>query len=643
MVILNERQSNILRVLADKKEYTTIKLLAREFEVSERTIRYDLDNIEYLLRNKEVTLIRAPRYGTKLAYKGERDKNIIFELLDSTEVSIYSQEERIITLALLLLTESMTIDKLTEKLCVSKNTVLQDMKKVKSIFKNLNIDIESKLYSGISLKCKEEDIRYAFMNLYYKSKNSNSIDIYKILENKTLISKNKISKIIKNIESKFELEYSERSFEELTVIIFYTLNRITSKNHIEYENNYIEEVKIKDEFNIIKNELKSIKSKVNISDFEICYLLKWFKGAKIISFIDVDSEEEIKHIAARIIEDMEECTGVEFSKDTKFVNSVVMHFNVAIYRLKNNFIIENPLTEEIKYRIGLIYQITEDVLKKYEKTLRITFPESEIAYMAMYFGARFEKNANEVFMPKALIVCNSGLSIAELLNSRINTILPQIEVVGICRLNNLNIELSKVDIDFIVTTVPIKNDKYRIAEVNPLLNKNDIDILKNLTFNTIYEKSSQYLVSRYKSNEIKSIDKIINKSNTKFEVNISDWREAIRVASNPLLKNDDIKNEYIEEMIKVVEELGTYMVFIPEIAFIHATPKYVNHNSVSLITLKNKIYFGDNSEVMIKAIVILANKYKNKNLIDLINILIKNNNIGKLKKSKSYLDLSLLV
>ena len=46
MVILNERQSNILRVLADKKEYTTIKLLAREFEVSERTIRYDLDNID---------------------------------------------------------------------------------------------------------------------------------------------------------------------------------------------------------------------------------------------------------------------------------------------------------------------------------------------------------------------------------------------------------------------------------------------------------------------------------------------------------------------------------------------------------------------------------------------------------------------
>lgn len=643
MVTLNERQSKILRVLAGKKEYTTIKLLSREFEVSERTIRYDLDNIEYLLNNKEVNLIRTPRYGTKLVYKGERDKNIIFELLDSPEVSIYSQEERIIKLALLLLVESTTIDRLTEQLCVSKNTVIQDMKKVKSILKNLNIDIESKLYSGISLKCKEEDIRYAFMNLYYKSKNIKSIDIYEILENKKLISKNEVSKMIENIEKNFELEYSEVSCEELTVIILYTLNRIVTKNYIEYENNYIEEAKTKAEFNIIKNELQSLKSKVDISDSEICYLLKWFKSAKIMSFLDVDSKEEIKHIASRIVEDMEECTGVEFSKDIKFVNSLVMHFNVAIYRLRNNFIIENSLTEEIKYRIGLIYQITEDVLKRYEKTLEIIFPESEIAYMAMHFGAAFEKNTNEVFMPKVLIVCNSGLSTAGLLNSRINTMLPQIEVVGTCRLNNLDIELNKFDIDFIITTVPIINDKYRIVEVNPLLNKSDIDILKNLAFNTIYEKSSQYLVSRYKGNEIKSIAKIINKSNTKFEVDVSDWREAIRVAANPLLKNNDIEKEYIEEMIKVVEELGTYMVFIPEIAFIHAMPQYVNNNSVSLITLKNKIYFGENSEVMIKAIVVLANKCENKNLIDLINILIKNNNIDKLKKSKSYVDLELLV
>ena len=41
------------------------------------------------------------------------------------------------------------------------------------------------------------------------------------------------------------------------------------------------------------------------------------------------------------------------------------------------------------------------------------------------------------------------------------------------------------------------------------------------------------------------------------------------------------------------------MVFIPEIAFVHASNKNVVNNAVSMSTLKNEIYFGDNSEVRV--------------------------------------------
>ncbi len=646
MVTLNKRQTKILKFLSDKKDYITIKSLAKEFEVSERTIRYDLDNIEYLFKNKDVALIRAPRHGTKLDYKGERNKNIILDLLDSEEVSIYSQEERVLTVALLLLTESMTIEKLAEKLCVSKNTVTQDIKKVKSIYKNLNIYIDTKLYSGITIKGNEEDIRYAFMDIYYKSINSKSINIYNILSNIKNISKYEVEKLIQDVEMNLELKYSEGSCEELKVIILYTMNRIFNENYIDYEQEYIEQTVAKDEFKVIKKEIESISKKIDICDKEICYLLKWFKSVKIMSFIDKDDnkyENEVKHIAVKIVENMEEYIGIEFSKDIKFVNSVVMHFNVAVYRLKNNFIIENCLTEEIKYRIGLIYQITENTLRKYEKMLDVVFPDSEVAYMAMHFGAKFEESSNQIFRPKALLVCNSGLSTSGLLNSRINTMLPQVEVMGTCRVSNLEEELSKYQVDFVITTVPIANSEYKAVEVNPLLNRKDIEVLERLIFKTVYEKSNQYLVARYNSKENKSIASIINKSNAKFEVETNDWREAIQIAATSLLDSKDIQKEYIEEMIKVVENLGTYMVFIPEIAFIHAMPQYVNNNSVSLITLKDKIYLGDNSDVSIKSIIVLANKNENKNLIDLINILIKNNNVDKLKEAKNYKDLEDLV
>ena len=85
------------------------------------------------------------------------------------------------------------------------------------------------------------------------------------------------------------------------------------------------------------------------------------------------------------------------------------------------------------------------------------------------------------------------------------------------------------------------------------------------------------------------------------------------------------------------------MVFIPEIAFVHASNKNVVNNAVSMLTLKNEIYFGDNSEVRIKSIVVLANKDENKNLIELINILTKNNNAEKFKNAEKYFDLKIMV
>lgn len=46
-----------------------------------------------------------------------------------------------------------------------------------------------------------------------------------------------------------------------------------------------------------------------------------------------------------------------------------MHLNVAIYRLKNNLIISNPMLEEIKYKMSFIYNVTEKVLNNKKKVI----------------------------------------------------------------------------------------------------------------------------------------------------------------------------------------------------------------------------------------------------------------------------------
>lgn len=641
MITLNERQNSILKYLYNKKDYTTINEISKEFKVSVRTIRYDLDNIEYTLKdNEKISLVRTPRYGIKLEFKGKRDILTFSSIFDCVEIN--SPEDRVIFIAINLLIGNSKVEELSNMLSISKNTVVSDLKKAKEILNNLRINVISKAYVGTCIEGDEEDIRYAFINLYYKISNSDNYKLLKMIIDDFDSIKADIEERIHKIESRLSLEYSDTSFKELIIIIMYCFIRMGEYSDFSYSDEYIQEKEQEEEFEAIQD---AFADKTNDKK-EICYLMKWFKSAKVMSFINDKSDVKMdgnKYLAMRIIEDMEKYTGIDYSNDFDFVNSVVMHFSVAMYRMQNNFKIENPLKEDIKMRLGIIYQITEDVMKKYESEIGVEFPDDEVSYMAMHFGAAFERKTQEIFDTKALIVCNSGLATAGLLSARMEVMLPQIQVEGVCRLNNLEDELKNKDVDIIISTVPIRNTDIEYVEVNPMLNIDDVLKLKKLAFNNVYEKSSEYLVSKYKGDKVSSVAEIIKKSNAAFLYDADNWRDAIAEASKPLIKSGDIKEEYVDDMIKAIEDLGTYMVFIPEIAFVHASNKNVVNNAVSMLTLKNEIYFGDNSEVRIKSIVVLANKDENKNLIELINILTKNNNADKFKNAEKYFDLKIMV
>lgn len=641
MITLNERQNSILKYLYNKKDYTTINEISKEFKVSVRTIRYDLDNIEYMLKdNEKISLVRTPRYGIKLEFKGKRDILTFSSIFDCVEIN--SPEDRVIFIAINLLIGNSKVEELANMLSISKNTVISDLKKAKEILNNLRINVISKAYVGTCIEGDEEDVRYAFINLYYKISNADNYKLLKMIIDDFDSVKNDIEERIHKVENKLSLEYSDTSFKELIIIIMYCFMRMGEYSNFNYSEEYIHEKEQEEEFEAIQYAFADKTEDKK----EICYLMKWFKSAKVMSFINDKSDVKMdgnKYLAMRIIEDMEKYTGIDYSNDFDFVNSVVMHFSVAMYRMQNNFKIENPLKEDIKMRLGIIYQITEDVMKKYESEIGVEFPDDEVSYMAMHFGAAFERKTQEIFDTKALIVCNSGLATAGLLSARMEVMLPQIQVEGVCRLNNLEDELKNKDVDIIISTVPIRNTDIEYVEVNPMLNIDDVLKLKKLAFNNVYEKSSEYLVSKYKGDKVSSVAEIIKKSNAAFLYDADNWRDAIAEASKPLIKSGDIKEEYVDNMIKAIEDLGTYMVFIPEIAFVHASNKNVVNNAVSMLTLKNEIYFGDNSEVRIKSIVVLANKDENKNLIELINILTKNNNAEKFKNAEKYFDLKIMV
>ncbi|WP_047998561.1 PTS sugar transporter subunit IIA [Lactiplantibacillus herbarum] len=63
------------------------------------------------------------------------------------------------------------------------------------------------------------------------------------------------------------------------------------------------------------------------------------------------------------------------------------------------------------------------------------------------------------------------------------------------------------------------------------------------------------------------------------------WKQAIRLAAEPLINNKTIENEYVNEMLKVVESEGPYINIGPNIALAHSRPAG-NVHKIGLSILK---------------------------------------------------------
>lgn len=621
MITLNKRQKDIINFLELKDEYVTIDCIAKFFEVSSRTIRNDLDSIEKLMNESNIVLERKPRVGIKLFLKNGQD---IQDVINDQNYKIYSSEDRITIIALLLIIKGKaTIEELAREVNVSKNTLVQDFKLVVIKFKEYYIKVSKKTYYGITINENEEKIRNVFFSIYSKLNDELKHDVKEILINQTKLKYSIIKERIEKIEKRICTVYSEESIEELEIITLLSISRYNNNLKIEYSE--------KEKSTLIKRrEFKIFKEVLNLDDLEICYLLKISDGSRRAI------GGEVNDITKEVLDELCKVLNIDCSNDLEFTSQIAMHLKVAIHRIKNNLVIENPMLEEIKYKMSFIYQITENILSNKENVIGVKFPEEEIAYMAMYFDAIFERNIKSKFTYKILLVCNGGLATSSLLKVRIGAMIPELQIKNICRLKDLDKELESSDIDFIVSTIPVKINKYKVIRVNPLLDNSDIEKIKSEIYNKRYEKNCEYLIDLVKGNNESEITKLLPEKVTQLEVDIDDWKQAIEIATKPLVDQNKITNYYSKEIIKVIENLGNYMVFIPKIAFIHATPDNVLENSMALLTLKSEIQFGSKNKVPVKAMVVLANKTENMNLVNLLEIITKDKNIEKFKNATNY-------
>lgn len=79
-----------------------------------------------------------------------------------------------------------------------------------------------------------------------------------------------------------------------------------------------------------------------------------------------------------------------------------------------------------------------------------------------------------------------------------------------------------------------------------------------------------------------------------FEKEAKDWKEALQLSFQSLLKDQCIEPRYIYSIINNVEELGPYLILHDSIALPHAHPQDgVRRPAMSFLRLENGVHFPD--------------------------------------------------
>lgn len=87
----------------------------------------------------------------------------------------------------------------------------------------------------------------------------------------------------------------------------------------------------------------------------------------------------------------------------------------------------------------------------------------------------------------------------------------------------------------------------------------------------------------------------------------ADWRSAVRVAGDALVRSGAATAGYAGEMIRMIEEHGPYVVIAPGLALAHARPgTSVLADGLAIVTLAEPVDFGHPHNDPVRVVLALA-------------------------------------
>lgn len=647
---INLRIKNILKSICNENDYVTIAKIAKDLDISGRTVLREIPQVEKFLKLNGVKLDKKTGVGIKVNATLLEKQSIINKLNEEKNETIYSPLERknIIISELLQNQEPVKLYNFTRTLKVTEATISNDLEKTDEWFKKHRLNLIRKQGLGVYVEGTESHIRKAMVSLIYENTNESHLLglIRKNLDNSVVAAQDievssrnrllnlidhetikKIEVLVENMERERNYKLVDSAFVGLIVHLALAIERVKKGDEITIDQEFLKELKSSEEYLIASNLSINISKcfSLDIPEDEIGYITMHIKGSKNRSEKNKAGNKiigsfELLKLSKEIIKIAEIETGRFLGNNENLLNGLVNHLGTAITRLKMNFEIRNPLLEEIKANYADFMRISTKCAQIVEKHIGIKMPEAEIAFIAMHLGAAIENNETLIKpIYKIAIACATGMGTSRLLATRIESEYDNLQIIDI--ISTFHIEerfLRENEIDFIISTVNIDKCYKPVVRVNPLLFQEDKDkIAKQI----IALKNTNIAYSNKKPKHIKFKDKLISLNLYSEAIiqlldnfflkeirEISSVDELIIEASK-LIERDSEIEEKLRIALKNREEKGSTVVTGHEIILLHCRTNAVKELYFGAVKLSTNLEClnGENEIEHIKlGIIMLA-------------------------------------
>lgn len=584
---MNNRQQEIIKVLTESKDWLNGKQLAEFFHVTSRTIRSDIETINFELNTK--LIISNPHYGYKIDSKAKVKNHTITSKIPQTSEDRYLY----ILKKLLFDNHEISLRRLQEELFVSETTIEKEITKIRKMVK-IYPDLEIKRTKNyVVIIGNEENKRKLYKNMLSIETNGNFVNLDRMNTFFPGFDLIKVKNIFRDACSKHNFAIKEAAFPMLMTHIGISIDRMQKSNYIYFEND--EKRSDTKEYQIASDFYDQIKKEIKIqpAEAEIALLADILIGRGNISATLDDREINLEQLINEIMEGIYNVYHIDMRQDDELVIGLKSHISLLIQRVKNKTEIENIFLSDIKKNYPMIFDIGTYIAHYIQETLNLKISESEIGFLALHIGSAYERaNMNNVY--KAVLIIPHNQSFADLCTSKLSLQFQHRMQIS----NVLNYyEEKEINIlcpDLVLTTTPLDHNlSIPVVPISIFINTKD----ESKILNTLNELDKTRLSFAF-------MTKIIKITSPKFfykDLNLKTPKEIIEYISNDLYKENIVDIDFKDKVLQR-EQLSPAS-FACSIATPHAFGVEIKQSTIAIAFLKEPIQWGD---FKVKIVLLLA-------------------------------------